>query len=212
MKGHIASDAEVKFKEGDEELYRLQAYTTDKIVLFTTGGKAYTIGADKLPSGRSLGEPVRLMADIGDQEICSIIVPKLDTKYLVASSQGKGFLINGEDMIASTKTGKAILTVEDKHKAILCKAMTGDHIALVGQNRKMLMIESAELPVMNKGKGVFLQRFKDGDLSDATSFNLNDGLIWKGNKTPFKDYTEYKAARASFGRLAPRGFPRDNRF
>jgi topoisomerase-4 subunit A len=163
-----------------------------------------------------MGEPVRLMVDLpNDTGITDLMIFRAGEKLLVASTAGDGFIVPSEELVAQTKAGKAVLTVRDGVKTAVCTRVQGDSIAVVGDNRKMLVFPVAELPEMAKGKGVRLQKYKDGGLSDAITLRLADGLTWKdpaGRTRTEIDLTEWQGARASAGKMAPRGFPRDNRF
>lgn len=212
MKGHQPLDAELKFKDGDGPGRALHAETTDKLMIFASNGRFYTLLANGLPGGRGMGEPLRLMVDLpNDAEIIDVFPWREGEKYLVASKAGDGFVVQSGDILAQTKTGKQVLNGE----ALLCKPVTGDHVAVVGENRKMLVFPLDELPEMARGKGVRLQKYKDGGLSDAVCLVLSNGLSWPmgGGKTRTEnDLTEWLGKRASAGRMAPRGFPRDNKF
>lgn len=211
IKGHISGDTEVKYREGDKERFRFPAYSTDKLVVFTDGGKAYTLSVDKLPSGRSTGEPIRLLADLPvEHNIISLFVHQPKSKILVASCDGRGFIVPSDDMLASTKTGKQILTSDSA--TLLCRTVTGDYIACVGENRKMVIFPVTEIPEMSKGKGVILQKYKDGGLSDAVTFSSLEGLVYQGRLNSLRDYSEYLVARGSQGRIVPRGFPKNGKF
>ena len=216
MKGHLPPEQDLKFKDGDERLFSLHAETTDKIVLFASNGRFFTIGANNLPGGRGMGEPVRLMVDLPNEAaILALFVHKPGTRLLLASSEGDGFVVASDDVIAQTRGGKAVLTVRDGAQARVCRPVAGDHVAVVGENRKVLVFALDELPEMARGKGVRLQKYKDGGLSDATTFVLAEGLSWKdpaGRTRTESDLGEWLGKRASAGRMAPRGFPRDNRF
>ena len=216
MKGHVDLAAEQKFKDGDGPRFAFHAETTDKILLVAENGRFYTLLGANLPGGRGMGEPVRLMVDLpNDTGITDLIVYRPGQKYLLASSAGDGFIVPSEELLAQTKAGKAVLTVRDGVKTAVCTPVTGDTIAVVGDNRKMLVFPLSELPEMAKGKGVRLQKYKDGGLSDAITFNKADGLSWKdpaGRTRTESDLVEWTGARASAGKMAPRGFPRDNRF
>jgi topoisomerase IV subunit A len=216
MKGHLPPEQDLKFKDGDERLFSLHAETTDKIVLFASNGRFFTIGANNLPGGRGMGEPVRLMVDLPNEAaILALFVHKPGTRLLLASSEGDGFVVASDDVIAQTRGGKAVLTVREGAQARVCRPVAGDHVAVVGENRKVLVFALDELPEMARGKGVRLQKYKDGGLSDATTFVLAEGLSWKdpaGRTRTESDLGEWLGKRASAGRMAPRGFPRDNRF
>ena len=216
MKGHIALDSDLKFKDGDQGRFLFHAETTDKLLAFASNGRFYTLGADKLPGGRSMGEPVRLMVDMPNEaELVALFIHRPGERMMVASSAGDGFIVAQNDVIAQTRSGRQVLNVKDSVKAVLCKPVTGDHVATVGENRKLLIFPLAELPEMTRGKGVRLQKYKDGGLSDAITFAIEHGLSWKdpaGRTRTETDLTEHLGKRAGAGRMAPRGFPRDNRF
>ncbi|MGB3146745.1 MAG: DNA topoisomerase IV subunit A, partial [Paracoccaceae bacterium] len=216
MKGHQPLDAEVKFKDGDEARFALHAETTDRILLVGSNGRFYTLLGANLPGGRGMGEPVRLLVDLPNEaDIVDLIVYRAGAKYLVASSEGDGFVVPADEVVAQTRAGKVVLNVKDGVRAQVCRPIFGDHVAVVGENRKVLIFPLDELPEMARGKGVRLQKYKDGGLCDATTFALADGLSWKdpaGRTRTETDLGEWLAKRATAGRMAPRGFPRDNRF
>ncbi len=216
MSGHIDLDRELKFKDGDEGRFIFHAETTDRLLVFGTNGRFYTLSAANLPGGRGMGEPLRLMVDLPNEaEIVAILVHSPGRKLLVASRAGDGFLVPEDDVVAQTRSGKQVLNVKDQTRAQVCRPVTGDHVACVGENRKVLVFPLDELPEMGRGKGVRLQKFKDGGLSDATTFTLSEGLSWldpAGRTRTETELAEWIGKRASAGRMAPRGFPRDNRF
>jgi topoisomerase-4 subunit A len=216
MKGHVPLDGELKYKDGDEGRFLFHAQTTDKILAFATNGRFYTLGADRLPGGRGMGEPVRLMVDLpNDDDLVALFIHRPGQRLLVASSAGDGFIVAENEVLAQTRSGKQVLNVKDGVRAVVCQPVTGDHVAVVGQNRKLVVFALAELPEMTRGKGVRLQKYKDGGLSDALCFAIEDGLTWKdpaGRTRTERDLAEHQGKRASAGRMAPRGFPRDNRF
>ena len=216
MKGHIALDSALKFKDGDEGRFVFHAETTDRLLLLGSNGRFYTITAATLPGGRGMGEPVRLMVDLPNEaEIVDLFIHRPGGKLLLASSAGDGFIAPEDEIIAQTRTGKQVLNVKGDVRALVCKAVNGDHVAVVGENRKVLVFSIEELPEMARGKGVRLQKYKDGGLSDATTFTLADGLSWKdpaGRTRTESDLSEWIGKRATAGRMAPRGFPRDNTF
>jgi len=215
MKGHLDKDAEVKFKEGDGPAFSLHAQTTDKVLLFGTNGRFYTIGCDKLPGGRGHGDPVRLIVDLPkEEEIINLSIHVPGSQMLVAASDGRGFIADADAAVAQTKSGKQVLNVKGGVKAIICAPAEGDSVAVVGENRKVLIFPRDELPVMGRGRGVVLQRYKDGGLSDVKIFTLADGLSWaSGDRTRTEtDITAWLGKRAQAGRLAPRGFSSNNRF
>jgi topoisomerase-4 subunit A len=216
MKGQVALDSDVKFKDGDEGRFIFHAETTDKILLVGSNGRFYTLLGANLPGGRGMGEPVRLMVDLPNEaEIVELMIFRPGEKLLVASTAGDGFVVPSDEVLAQTRAGKQVLTVKDGVKTALCRRVTGDSVAVVGDNRKLLVFPLAELPEMAKGKGVRLQKYKDGGLSDAMTFVLAEGLSWKdpaGRTRTEMDLTEWHGPRAGTGKMAPRGFPRDNRF
>jgi topoisomerase-4 subunit A len=216
MKGHIDLTQELKFKDGDGPRHMFHAETTDRLLVFGANGRFYTVSAMNLPGGRGMGEPLRLMIDLpNDADIVDIFIHQPDRKLLVASSAGDGFIVPEADVIAQTRTGKQVLNVRGDVKAKVCQPVTGDAIAIVGENRKVLVFKAEELPEMGRGKGVRLQKYKDGGLSDATTFTLAEGLSWSdpaGRTRTETELAEWTGKRAGSGRMAPRGFPRDNRF
>ena len=220
MKGHVEDVTTAKYKEGDRERFVQRAQTTDKLLVFATNGRLYTLGADKLPGGRGFGEPLRLMIDLpNDQDVIAMMLHRPGGKLLVASSEGQGFLVPEEEVIAQTKNGKQVLNVSDGAEAQVCRPLPegADSVAVVGDNHKLLIFPLEELPEMTRGKGVRLQRYKDGGLADAKCFTLAEGLSWTmggaGDRTRTEtELTDWLGKRASAGRLPPRGFPKNNRF
>jgi len=219
MRGHIAEDAKareaVKYKEGDEERFALNCETTDKILLFAGNGRFYTLGGDKLPGGRGLGEPVRLMVDLPpDAEILGLVKYQPGEKFIVASNDGRGFIVTAEDVLAQTKNGKQVLNLGNDAKAAAFASVSGDHIAVIGTNRKLLIFPLKELPEMSRGRGVILQKYKDGELSDVKVFTMKEGLSWKSGERERTetDLRGWRGARAQAGKLPPNGFARNNRF
>ncbi|TCD14372.1 DNA topoisomerase IV subunit A [Oricola cellulosilytica] len=226
MKGHLADMSALTFKEGDKLKLAFHAATTDKILVFTTGGKFYTLGADKLPGGRGHGEPIRIMVDMdNDQDIVSAFVHQPKGKLLVVSSAGNGFVVPEADIIANTRKGKQVMNVKLPDEAKLCvrlpvgedDSVSADHVATVGENRKLLIFPLVQVPEMTRGKGVRLQRYKDGGIADLRVFALDDGLTWQDasgrNFTREKaELAEWMGVRASAGRMVPKGFPRNGKF
>ncbi len=216
MKGHVDLGLEQKFKDGDQARFAFHAETTDKILLVAANGRFYTLLGANLPGGRGMGEPLRLMVDLpNDAEILDLMIWRGAEKYLVASTAGDGFVVPSDEVLAQTRAGKQVLTLGAGVKTALCRRVAGDAVAVVGDNRKMLVFALSELPEMAKGKGVRLQKYKDGGLSDATTFLRAAGLTWKdpaGRTRTEPDLAEWESSRATAGRMAPRGFPRDNRF
>ena len=216
MKGHVDLAGEFKFKDGDGARFAFHAETTDKVLLAGSNGRFYTLGANDLPGGRGMGEPVRLMIDLpNDAQIMALFVYKAGRKQLLASRVGNGFIVNEDEVLASTKNGKQIMNVGKDDALLVVSEANGDHIAAVGENRKMLVFPLSELPELGRGKGVRIQKYKDGGMSDVIVFNLADGVTWldpAGRTRTEIDLTEWNGARASAGRMAPRGFPRENKF
>ena len=216
-KGHLADGAELKYKEGDRERFLLHAQSTDKLVVFATNGRFYTIGVDKLPGGRGHGEPLRLMMELGnEQDMVALLVHDPERKLLVAASDGRGFVVAEADVIAQTRNGKQVLNVSGGVEAKACVpvAADADSVAVVGTNRRLLVFPLSELPVMARGRGVILQKYKEGGLSEVRAFALAQGLSWKsGPATRIKkELGDWVGKRAAAGRLPPRGFPKSNRF
>ncbi|HJO86991.1 MAG TPA: DNA gyrase subunit A, partial [Rhodospirillales bacterium] len=214
-KGHVNLTAEVKYKEGDRGKFIFHAETTDKILLFGTNGRFYTISCDKLPGGRGFGEPVRLMVDLGNEhDIVGLFLYKTEVKYLAASSTGRGFIVKSEDVMAQTKGGKQILNVKGEDEAAAICIIEGDSVAVIGENRKLLLFPLDEIPEMTRGRGVILQRYKDGGLGDIKTFTMKKGLSWKtGDKTRTEtDLMAWQGKRAQAGRQPPKGFSRTNKF
>jgi topoisomerase IV subunit A len=216
LSGHVDLTRELKFKDGDEARFMFHAETTDRLLVFGTNGRFYTVSASNLPGGRGMGEPLRLMVDLPNEaDIVDFFIHQPERKLLVASSAGDGFIVPEADVIAQTRTGKQVLNVKDGVMAKVCITATGDHVACVGENRKVLVFPIEELPEMGRGKGVRLQKYKDGGLSDVATFTMAGGLSWQdpaGRTRTETELAEWAGKRASAGRMAPRGFPRDNRF
>lgn len=219
MRGHIAEDATaraaVKYKEGDEERFVLNVETTDKILLFASNGRFYTLGGDKLPGARGFGEPLRLMIDLPNEaEIIGLTTYKPEQKFLVASADGRGFIVKAEDVLAQTKNGKQVLNVDDKNRAVAFTPVVGDHLAVIGTNRKLLIFKLDEVPEMARGRGVILQKYNGGELSDVKCFVRKEGLTWKSGdrERTETDLRGWVGARAQAGKLPPNGFARSNKF
>ena len=218
MKGHLSDFAALSFKEGDRLKFAFHALTTDKVLIFTTGGKVYTIGADRLPGGRGQGEPVRIIVDMdNDQDIVTAFVHDPERKLLVVSYAGNGFVVAEKDVVANTRKGRQVMNVKAPDEARNCVAVAGDHLAIVGENRKLLIFPLADIPQMTRGKGVRLQKYRDGGVRDVKTFTLAEGLAWldSADRTftrPAKELAEWMGARAGAGRMAPKGFPRSGRF
>lgn len=213
VKGHITDFKDLSFKEGDQLKFALAAYTTDKISLLSTKGKFFTIDVHNIFSGRGHGDPIRILIDLeADQEICQMLLYENSNKLLLVSKKANGFILPQKETLSSTKKGKQIFNIKDEDQAYICRIFEGDTIAVVGENRKMLLFPANQLPIMSKGKGVRLQKYKDGNILDATSFFLEENLSWKDsagrvfskNKEELKNYF---GERAAAGSMVPRGFP-----
>ncbi len=227
MKGHQPLDAEVKFKDGDGPRFAFHAETTDRILIFGSNGRFYTVMGANLPGGRGTGEPIRLMVDLPNEaDIVRIFPHRPGRKLIVASTAGDGFVVPEDEVVAQTRAGKQVMNLGDGISAAVCKDVAGDHVAVVSQNGKLLVFPVAELPELGRGKGVRLQKYKmatgrqgtlelDGGLSDLTTFDWAQGLSWTmgGGKTRTEpDMTEWLGPRAGVGKRPPHGFPRNNRF
>jgi topoisomerase-4 subunit A len=222
MKGHLALEqvTDLKWREGDEPFIHFHAQTTDRLALFASNGRVYTLAGDKLPSARGFGEPVRLFIDLdAEVDIVQLLVARPGIKLLIASSDGKGFLTGGDATLAETRKGKQLVNVRPGARVAVVKAVppNADAVAVVGENRKMVVFPLSELPELARGQGVTLQRYRDGGLSDATVFSFAEGLSWplggeSGRVRTETDLTSWRAARGAAGRMPPIGFPRNNRF
>jgi len=222
MKGHLALDqvAELKWREGDGPFIHFHAQTTDRLALFASNGRTYTLAGDKLPSARGFGEPVRLFIDLdAEVDIVQLLVVRPEMKLLLASSDGKGFVTSGDATLAETRKGKQLVNVRSGSRVAVVRAIPpeADAVAVIGDNRKMVVFLLSELPELARGQGVTLQRYRDGGLSDAIAFPLAEGLSWplggeSGRVRTESDLSSWRAARGAAGRMPPIGFPRDNRF
>ena len=222
MKGHVelSNSEALKFKEGDASQFFFHAFTTDKLLLASTAGRFYTLAADKLPGGRGFGEPVKLMVDIeGEGNVVALFRAQEAEKLVVASSDGRGFVTSAAAAIAETRKGKQVVNLRPGARLKVVRPIKPghDYVAVIGENRKMVVYPLAELPEMGRGQGVQLQRYRDGGLSDATSFRFAEGLSWSmggesGRTRTEADLNSWRTARGAAGRMPPMGFPRDNRF
>ncbi|MCK0140472.1 DNA topoisomerase IV subunit A [Aliiroseovarius sp. F47248L] len=226
MSGHIDLSRELKFRDGDAPRFVFHAETTDKLLVFDSNGKFFTLSAANLPGGRGMGEPLRLMVDLPNEaEIVDLFIHQPGRRLLVASTEGNGFVVNEDDVLAQTKNGKQVLNVGDA-RAKICKPVEGDHVAIVSENRKLLVFPVAEINEMTRGKGVRLQKYHsargkqgvlelDGGLSDLKTFDFEVGLSWPatGDRTRTEaDMSPWLGKRAGVGKTPPHGFPRDNKF
>lgn len=216
LKGHNQKLDDLKFKEGDELALSLECQTTDKVILMASGGRAFTIGADKLPGGRGHGEPIRLNLEVPEAEhIVAMFLTEEKGRRLVASAKGYGFIVPDAELISSTRKGKIILNVGPKEKLAVCVKVEGDLVASIGKNRKMVIFKTDEMPEMTRGKGVKIQAFKDGGLLDLKTFGKADGFTWidaAGRQQSADDWKDWIGKRAQAGRLAPRGFNKNGKF
>lgn len=216
VKGHIALDDDIKFKDGDRLKFGLHAQTTDKILLFATNGRFYTLQADKLPRGRGFGEPLRLSVDLPEEDdIICMFVYQTGRKRLIVSKRGKGFAVKEDDLIAQTRNGRIILNLVQGDEAKFCLPFEGDTVAIVGSNRKLLIFDALEIPEMTRGQGVFMQKYPEGvSVSDIKLFNKEDGLAYPcGGGTRIEtNLVGWMGHRAQVGKMPPVGFPKSNRF
>lgn len=218
--GHEPLDKEFKFKEGDGPAFAIHAQTTDKLLIACDNGRFYTLGCDKLPSARGFGEPIRTMVDIdAGAEIVGVLVYKPKAQLLLASNTGRGFAAEADELLAETRKGRGVMNTKPGVKLAVVREIPPehDHIAVVGDNRKLVIFSLEELPVLAKGQGVTLQRYRDGGLADAITLKLDEGLSWKmggdtGRVRTEADMRMWKVARGAAGRMPPTGFPRDNKF
>jgi len=217
VKGHNVSAAEQKYKEGDGPRFVAAAETTDRLIVFGTNGRFYTIGVDRLPGGRGHGEPLRLMIDLpNEHDVVAMFPYRPGMELLVAATDGRGFVVDGEEAVAQTRAGKQVLTPAEGAVGRVCvRAEGGDAVALIGDNRRLLIVKLDDIPLMTRGRGVILQRYKSGGLADCKVFRLADGLSWRQGESRTRTETNlvpWLGARGGAGRFVPAGFPRANRF
>ncbi len=221
-RGHLEKTDDLKYKEGDKGRFILHAQTTDKLIIFATNGRFYTIGVDRLPGGRGHGEPLSMMIDLGrDSAPVALNIHDPARRLLVAATDGRGFMVDEKEVVAQTKNGKQVLNVKGDTEAHVCSTVpeNGDYVAAIGENHKLILFpltegKEAVVPVMTRGRGVMLQKYKDGGLSDAKVFTLKEGLSWQTGRgtTVETKLTDWLGKRAQAGRLAPKGFPKNNKF
>ncbi len=219
-KGHVPLDGDFKFKEGDGPAFAFHCQTTDKLLVAVDNGRFYTVGADKLPGARGFGEPIRTMVDIDPEaQIVSVTVYKPEGQLLLAANTGRGFAAEMDELLAETRKGRGVVSTKPGVKLAVVReiAPEHDHVAVIGENRKLVIFALSEVPLLAKGQGVTLQRYKDGEMSDVITLKLEDGLSWtmggeSGRTRVEKDLLPWKVARGAAGRLPPNGFPRDNKF
>lgn len=226
MKGHQPLETEAKFKDGDEGRFFFHAETTDRILLAAANGRFYTLLGANLPGARGMGEPVRLLVDLpNDSDIVDLLIYRPGDKLIVASAEGDGFVVAADEVVAQTRAGKQVMNLGDVGRMVACKRITGDHVAIISKNRKLLVFPLDELPELGRGKGVRLQKYNmargrqgvlelDGGLSDIATFDLAKGLSWSmsNGNTRTENMADWIAKRAGVGKAPPHGFPRDNRF
>jgi topoisomerase-4 subunit A len=215
VKGHLDDDSGLKYKEGDKQRFLVRVHTTDKVVAFGSNGRFYTISCEKIPTGRGLGEAIRMIIDLPiEYELVSLSLYSAESQYLVTSSDGRGFVVLGVETLAQTRAGRQVMNLTSGKKAVGCILVHGDSVALVGENHKLLLIGLDEVPTMTRGRGVILQRYREGGLSDSAIFYKDNGVSWKSGKRNRRvsDINLWYSKRGQAGRLAPRGFPRSNKF
>jgi topoisomerase IV subunit A len=218
LKGHVADLSNLQFKGDDKLQHAFFTETTAKILVFAGDGRIFTLEASKLPGGRGQGEPLRLMAEIGEgEEIVAVFPYQTGQKMLVASNDGRGFVAPCDEMVGGTRKGKMLLNLDAPSKATLIVPADGDHVAIIGENRKLLVFPLEQVPEMARGKGVRLQKYRDGSIADAKVFKLAEGLSWKDTagrnfNVPARELRDWIGLRADAGRLPPKGFPKNNKF
>jgi topoisomerase-4 subunit A len=218
LKGQVSDLSALTFKTDDQLGFTFFAETTSKLLLFATNGKFYSLEVAKLPGGRGHGEPIRMFIDMEqDAAIVSLFVNKGGRKFLIASHQGQGFVVNEDDCVGNTRKGKQVLNVEMPNEARALATVAGDTVAVIGDNRKMLLFPIDQVPKMARGRGVRLQKYRDGGLSDLATFDSSEGLTWKDSagrefSASLKELVDWRGNRADAGRLPPKGFPKSNKF
>ena len=218
LKGHVTDLSGLQFKTDDALKFAFPAETTDKVMVASTGGRFYTLQADKLPGGRGHGEPIKVMVDMdAAEDVVAVFVHNPERKLLVVSTEGRGFVVPEAETLANTRKGKQVMGVDAPEEMRLCVTALGDHVAILGENRKLLIFPLNQVPEMTRGKGVRLQRYKDGSVADARVFAKADGLTWVDSSgrtftRPLAEIKDWIGERAQAGRLPPSGFPRSNRF
>ena len=215
QKGHLGADAELRFKEGDKARFMLTCESTDRLTLLASNGRVYSLRAADIPRGRGDGQAIRLMLELGnDDAVAALFIADPAARYLVASNKGRGFIVPGAELAAEKRTGKQILSVKPGEGLAFCRPVRGDHVAVIGQNRKLLIFPLDQIPEMQRGAGVGLQKYKDGGLADIRMFRIADGLSWRlGDKTRTETrLADWLGGRGQAGRLPPNGFPRSGLF
>jgi topoisomerase-4 subunit A len=218
LKGHAADTSDLAFKTDDRLKLAIKAETTDKIVVASTAGRFYTLAADRLPGGRGHGEPIKLMVDMdAAEDIVTVMVHDPARKLLVVSTEGRGFIVPEADVLANTRKGKQIMSVTLPEEMRVCVPASGDTVAMLGENRKLLIFPLSQIPEMPRGKGVRLQKYKDGGVADARVFQKGEGLTWfdssgRSFNRSLSELKDWVGERAQAGRLPPQGFPRHGKF
>ena len=215
IRGHLADGADLKFKDGDKLSLLVPCQTTDRLCLIATGGRAHTLRAGDLPRGRGDGQAIRLVAEMAQNEdVAALFVWQDGARYLIASDAGRGFLVAADDLLAEKRTGKTVMNLKPGERVLLCIPAIGDHIAVVGTSRKLLVFPLDQVPELQRGAGVLLQKYTGGNLADAKVFTLADGLTWRLGENTRREMgiRDWLGARAQVGKLPPNGFPREGRF
>ncbi len=218
LRGHVTDLASVVFKAGDKLKFAFPTETTAKVLIFGSNGRFYTIDAGKLPGGRGHGEPLRLFADLEhDADVVAALAFQGGRKFLVASYAGNGFVVPEDEVLGTTRKGKQVLNLKAPDRAAALTAVDGEMAAAIGQNRKMVIFKLDQVPEMNRGRGVRLQRYREKGLSDVTTFKADEGLAWtdaagRAFTLPLKELKDWRGNRSDAGRLAPKGFPKSNTF
>jgi topoisomerase-4 subunit A len=218
LRGVVTDLSGVAFKADDQLKFAFPAEPTSKCLAFASNGRFYTLEAAKLPGGRGHGEPIRLFVDLEqDAELVGVFRYEGGRKLLVASAQGRGFVVAEDECLANTRKGKQVLNVSPPDRARAVAPVEGERAASIGENRKMLIFPLEQVPEMGRGRGVRLQRYRDGGLSDVKTFKADEGLSWTDSagrafSLTLAELADWRGNRADAGRLAPKGFPRSNKF
>ena len=218
LKGHVADVSNLSFKADDQLKLSFQTETTAKLLVVTSNGKVYTLDADKLPGGRGAGEPIRLMVDVDDgAEVVDVFAHKAGRKRLVVTTAARGFVVGEDQLLSSTRKGRQVANLDADSSVLKVAEAAGDTVAIVGQNRKLLLFPLSQVAEMGRGSGVRLQRYKEGGVSDAKVFALADGLSFTTNGgvsrlVKGEELRDWLGNRAEAGRLPPHGFPKSNSF
>ena len=221
LKGHVEDLKSVKYKEGDKHKYAVRLMSNEKLLMLATNGKFFSIDVAALPGGRGHGEPIRLIVDLSnDQDVVSVMKYEGDRQFLVASTSGHGFIVNEQDCLSTTRKGKQVMNIAAGAEAVVCRAIDvamnkNTMLGVVGENKKFLVFPASELPELPRGKGVLLQRYQSGGLSDAKVFSRKDGLIWTnraGRTQTIDEWADFVGKRAQAGKVAPKGFPTSKKF